>query len=108
MQISPTLSSIGDQLDRFAAERNWQDFHTPKNLSMALSVEAAELMEIFQWLPNGERSELTLEQLEHVQQEAADVLIYLLMLAHRLDFDILKAAQEKINLNAQKYPAPGN
>ncbi len=99
------LESILDQLHDFATVRNWQSFHTPKNLSMALSVEAAELMEIFQWLQNGEQSELNDEQYQHAQQEVADVFIYLLMLADKLDIDILEATKQKIMLNAEKYPA---
>lgn len=89
----------------FAAERDWDQFHTPKNLASALSVEAAELLEIFQWLKTGEATELTPEQHEHSRQEMADVLLYLVRLADRLEVDLYQAALEKIEINRLKYPA---
>jgi NTP pyrophosphatase (non-canonical NTP hydrolase) len=89
----------------FAAERDWDQFHTPKNLASALSVEAAELLEIFQWLKTGEMAELLPEQQQHARQEMADVLLYLVRLADRLDVDLYQAALEKVEINRQKYPA---
>jgi NTP pyrophosphatase (non-canonical NTP hydrolase) len=98
------LQDIRDQLRRFAMKRDWQQFHTPKNLATALSVEAAELLEPFQWLKTGEMSELNPAALAAIRYEMADVLNYLIMLADSLDVDLIAAAQEKIQLNAQKYP----
>lgn len=98
------LQDIREQLRRFAMERDWQQFHTPKNLATALSVEAAELLEPFQWLKTGEMSELNPTALAAIRYEMADVLNYLIMLADSLDVDLIAAAQEKIQLNAQKYP----
>ncbi|MBC3872711.1 nucleotide pyrophosphohydrolase [Undibacterium sp. LX15W] len=99
------LQQLRDQLRAFVAERDWQQFHTPKNLASALSVEAAELLEPFQWLKTGEIEELSAETHTAIRYEMADVLNYLVMLADRLDVDLLAAANEKIQLNAQKYPA---
>jgi dCTP diphosphatase len=98
------LSDIRDQLRVFVAERNWAQFHTPKNLASALSVEAAELLEPFQWLQSGNAEELNATTLTAIRHEMADVLNYLVMLADRLEVDLLTAAQEKIALNALKYP----
>lgn len=98
------LQELRDQLRTFVAERDWQQFHTPKNLASALSVEAAELLEPFQWLKTGEIDELNVETHTAIRHEMADVLNYLVMLADHLDVDLLDAATEKIQLNAQKYP----
>jgi dCTP diphosphatase len=98
------LNDIRDQLRVFVAERNWAQFHTPKNLASALSVEAAELLEPFQWLQSGNAEELNATTLTAIRHEMADVLNYLVMLADRLEVDLLTAAQEKIALNALKYP----
>ena len=103
--VSEDNQSIVDQLRRFVAQRNWAQFHTPKNLSMALMVEAAELMEHFQWLTAEESKSLTPEQEAEVADEIADVQIYLTMLADRLGIDIAAAIQAKIRKNAAKYPA---
>lgn len=98
------LPQLRDQLRVFVAERDWQQFHTPKNLASALSVEAAELLEPFQWLKTGEIEELNAETQTAIRHEMADVLNYLVMLADRLNVDLLAAAHEKIQLNAEKYP----
>jgi dCTP diphosphatase len=100
-----SLTLIRDQLRQFVAERNWAQFHTPKNLASALSVEAAELLEPFQWLNSGAPEELSAGTRSAIRHEMADVLNYLVMLADQLDVDLLAAAQEKIALNALKYPA---
>lgn len=100
-----TLVALRDQLRAFVAERDWAQFHTPKNLASALSVEAAELLEPFQWLAHGNLDELSTETQGHIRHEMADVLNYLVMLADKLNVDLIAAAQEKINLNASKYPA---
>lgn len=99
------LQQLRDVLRAFVAERDWQQFHTPKNLASALSVEAAELLEPFQWLKTGELEELNPDTQRAIRHEMADVLNYLVMLADRLNIDLLAAASEKIPMNALKYPA---
>ncbi len=99
------LDALKLQIRTFAAERQWQPYHTPKNLAMALIVEAAELVEIFQWLTPEQSTRLTEQQHEAVRHEVADVLIYLTRLADVLDIDLLAAASAKIELNARKYPS---
>ncbi|MFZ6657077.1 nucleotide pyrophosphohydrolase [Undibacterium sp. TJN19] len=91
-------------LRHFVAERDWAQFHTPKNLAMALSVEAAELLEVFQWLPTGSPAELNDEARIAVRHEMADVMNYLIMLADQLEVDLVAACKEKIAINALKYP----
>ncbi len=100
-----TLTQLRDLTRAFAAERDWQQFHTPKNLAMALSVEVAELAEHFQWLPTGAPEELDERKREGIRHELADVLLYLVQLADRTGVDLRAAALEKLALNAQKYPA---
>jgi NTP pyrophosphatase (non-canonical NTP hydrolase) len=104
---SPTnsLDALRDALQRFAAERDWDQFHSPKNLAIALSVEASELLEHFQWITESESKLLPPEKLEKVRDEMADVLIYLVRLSDKLAVDLLKVAFEKIDKNARKYPA---
>lgn len=102
--MSKTLVDLTLALRRFAAERDWEQFHSPKNLAMALSVEVAELLEHFQWLTEAQSQRLSPEDLQAVRAEAADVLIYLTRLADRLDIDLLAAAEEKMARNAEKYP----
>ena len=89
----------------FVDERDWDQFHSPKNLASALSVEAAELLEHFQWLQHGRPEELGPDKLVEVRHEMADVLVYLVRLADKLDVDLLAAVQEKMVLNRAKYPA---
>ena len=99
------MIALRDKLRNFVAERDWDQFHSPKNLAMALSVEAAELMEHFQWLTEAESHRLPPEKLEEVRDEMADVLVYLVRLADKLEVDLLAAAAQKIEKNALKYPA---
>ena len=99
-----TLSSLRADLRRFSEAREWQQFHTPKNLAMALSVEAAELLECFQWLTPEQSAGLKAGDRRAVEEEAADVLLYLLRLTDVLDIDLLQAAERKMKLNARKYP----
>lgn len=101
---SASLESLRDALRQFASDRDWDQFHSPKNLASALSVEAAELLEIFQWMQESESAKLNPEQRSKVREEAADVLLYLIRLADKLGIDLLVAAAEKIELNAEKYP----
>ncbi len=98
------LTGLRNALRHFAAERDWDQFHSPKNLAAALSVEAAELLERFQWLTEEESRHLPPAELVKVRHEMADVLNYLVRLADKLDVNLLEAAQDKIGLNAQKYP----
>jgi NTP pyrophosphatase (non-canonical NTP hydrolase) len=98
------LGELREQLRRFADDRDWRQFHAPKNLARALSVEAAELLEHFQWLGEDASRRLTAEQLGPVREELADVLIYLIRLADELGVDLADAARDKIEINARKYP----
>jgi NTP pyrophosphatase (non-canonical NTP hydrolase) len=98
------LDTLRDALRRFAQERDWEQFHTPKNLAMALSVEAAELMEAFQWLSEEQSRRLPPETLAAVEGEIADVLLYLVRLADELGIDPIAAANRKLRVNATRYP----
>ena len=110
MMRSMNIAAISDlntlklRIREFADARAWAPYHTPKNLAMALIVEAAELVEQFQWLTPEESVVLSDEKHEAVRQEIADVLIYLTRLADMLDIDLLAAAEAKIEINARKYP----
>lgn len=99
------LESLQLSLRQFARERDWEQFHTPKNLAIALSVEAAELLEHFQWLTGEQSRALDPHKHQAVGEELADVLLYLLQLADRLGIDPLEAARKKLEINAAKYPA---
>lgn len=98
------IKRLQGALRAFAAERDWDQFHSPKNLAAALSVEAAELLEIFQWLTEEESQNLGSKQVEAVREEIADVFLYLLRLADRVGVDVLAAAEAKLARNAEKYP----
>ena len=98
------LDELRNQLRTFAAERDWDQFHSPKNLASALAVEAAELLENFQWLTEAESQQLPPEALAAVRAEVADVLLYLIRISDKLGIDLLAAANAKIILNAAKYP----
>jgi NTP pyrophosphatase (non-canonical NTP hydrolase) len=98
------LRCLADQVRAFALEREWEPFHSPKNLASALSVEAAELLEHFQWMTEAESRALAPEQREEVALEAADVLLYLVQLADKLGIDLFDAAQRKLAINARRYP----
>lgn len=99
------VKEIQETLAQFAEDRDWDQFHSPKNLSMALAGEAAELLEIFQWLTEEQsaRNALTAEQSRHASEELADITIYLLRLADKLGVDLDKAVQDKIEKNAARY-----
>ena len=100
------LTTLRDALRAFCAARDWHQYHTPKNLVMALSVEAAELVEHFQWATPEESLAPSPEKLVEIRDEVADTLIYLVELADVLDIDLIAAARDKIVKNALKYPAP--
>ena len=98
------FNDLRDVICAFAQARDWEQFHTPKNLVMALSVETAELMEHFQWLTAAQSASLSAKNKEEVAQEIGDVLIYLTRLADVLGIDPLQAAFDKIEINTVKYP----
>jgi NTP pyrophosphatase (non-canonical NTP hydrolase) len=99
------INNIQKQLSDFADERDWDQFHNPKNLAMALSVEVSELIEIFQWLTPEQAEEIMdSSQSDHVKEEVADVMIYLLRLADKLDIDLESIVNDKIIQNGKKYP----
>lgn len=100
-----SLESVRKRLREFAAVRDWDQFHSPKNLSMALSVEASELVECFQWLTEEQSRSLNAEQLAAVTDEIADVQLYLIRLADKVGIDISVAIEQKIKKNEAKYPA---
>ncbi|MBX3663210.1 MAG: nucleotide pyrophosphohydrolase [Burkholderiales bacterium] len=101
---TPTLAALRRQLRQFAAAREWEQFHTPKNLAMALSVEAAELLECFQWLTPEQSARPGGAERRAIEEEMADVLLYLLRLSDVLGVDLPRAAQRKMAVNARKYP----
>ena len=98
------IENLRNQLRTFAAERDWDQFHSPKNLASALAVEAAELLENFQWLTEAESQQLPPQALAAVRAEVADVLLYLIRISDKLGIDLIAAANAKIVLNAEKYP----
>jgi len=99
-----SLDVLTEQVARFAAERDWDQFHNPKNLAMAVAAEAGELLEHFQWLTPRQAESLSKKEREDVALECADVLLYLLRLCDRLGIDLASAARRKLVLNARKYP----
>jgi dCTP diphosphatase len=104
--MNPTsLTELALRLQEFVAARDWDQFHTPKNLATALVAEAGELAAEFQWLTAAQSSAPTAEQLARIRAESADVLIYLVRLADKLGFDLLAAAEAKLAANEQRYPA---
>jgi NTP pyrophosphatase (non-canonical NTP hydrolase) len=105
------IKKIQNILDVFASDRDWDQFHSPKNLAMAIAVETGELLELFQWLTEEQSKKLPDNKKHRVAEEMADVMIYLLRLADKTNIDINKAVLSKIELNADKYPvakAKGN
>jgi NTP pyrophosphatase (non-canonical NTP hydrolase) len=99
-----TLKILSARLADFAAERDWDQFHNPKNLAMAVAGEVGELVEHFQWLTFDEAANLSAATREEVALEAADVLLFLLRLCDKLDIDLGAAAERKLEINARKYP----
>ena len=100
-----TLKDVSERMRQFTEARNWETFHTPKNLSMALIVEAAELVEHFQWMTPEQSLNLSESRKDEVARELADILIYLTRIADVLDVDLVEAAMAKFSANERKYPA---
>lgn len=96
-----TVKQLKDMVAAFVAERDWQQFHTPKNLAMSIAIEAAELMELFQWSDETARLQ---EKLVNLREELADVVIYCLAMANSVGFDLSAAVHEKMGINRRKYP----
>lgn len=103
--MTDSLATLAQRLQQFAQARDWQRFHSPKNLASALAVEAGELLEHFQWLTEEQSRQLEAERKAEVAEEMADVLLYLVQLATVMDVNLLEAAQRKIERNEQRFPA---
>jgi len=99
-----SLEQLRQRLAEFASVRDWDQFHAPKNLAMALIAEAAELVEHFQWLTEAQSRNLDQQRLAEVRLELADILIFLVRIADKLDVDLIKATRDKIAINEQRYP----
>ena len=99
------INQLKMRLRQFAEERDWGQFHSPKNLSMALIVEAAELVEHFQWLTEEQSRSLEKKHLDKISEELADIQIYLIRIADKLNIDLLDSVKYKLEVNAKKYPA---
>jgi NTP pyrophosphatase (non-canonical NTP hydrolase) len=99
------MKELAQKLREFATERDWDQFHSPKNLTMALSVEVCEIVEHFQWLTEEQSYQLNPNKLKKIKEEIGDVIIYLVMLADKLGIDPVQAAKEKIEKNRKNYPA---
>lgn len=103
--MADSLDALRARVNAFVAERDWAQFHSPKNLAMAMIVEAGEVVEHFQWMTEDESRNLDAETKVQVGQELSDTLVYLLRIAEVCGIDLIEAANKKIDLNAQKYPA---
>lgn len=104
-QSETYLKDLQSRLRQFAIDRDWEQFHAPKNLAMALAVEAGELMEHYQWLSEEQSENLNQEQLQTVGFEVADVFIFTVRLADRMGIDLADLVEKKIKINEEKYPA---
>ena len=104
MKRIDSLETLHRRLNQFVAERDWEQFHYPKNVAMALAAEAGELLEHFLWLTPEESDNLSPETRAEVELEVADVLFFLIRLCDRLDIDLLEAAEKKLAINEKKYP----
>lgn len=102
--MSDSLNELRARINKFVRERDWEQFHSPKNLAMAMIVEAAEVVEHFQWDTPEESARLDEKKREQVAHELADTFVYLLRIAEVTGIDLIAAANRKIDLNAQKYP----
>ena len=101
----PELDELIRKIRNFVEERDWDQFHSPKNLAMALAVEASELVEIFQWMTEEESQQLDPKRKQYAEEEIADVMTYLIRISDRLDIDLLAAVERKLAINQKKYPA---
>ena len=101
----PELDELIRKIRNFVEERDWDQFHSPKNLAMALAVEASELVEIFQWMTEEESQQLDSKRKQYAEEEIADVMTYLIRISDRLDIDLLAAVERKLAINQKKYPA---
>ncbi|MCQ4922228.1 nucleotide pyrophosphohydrolase [Tissierella carlieri] len=100
-----SIQEIKEKIAKFVKDRNWNEAHSPKNLSMSIAIEASELMEIFQWLSTEEAWNISnTEEFTHLKEELSDVIIYCLSLANQLNIDIATAIEDKIEKNGKKYP----
>lgn len=104
MSNTDVLETLRLKLSQFAQQRDWEQFHSPKNLSMALIGEAAELVEIFQWLTEQASKNLGIDKIENVRLELADIFIYLIRIADVLDINLIQAVNDKIEINEKRYP----
>lgn len=103
-QSDNRIGKLATKLRQFAEERDWEQFHSPKNLAMALSVEVAEIMEILQWISGEESRNLSNEDIGSLSEEIGDVAIYLIRLADVLGVDLIESAEKKLLINGEKYP----
>ncbi len=99
------MQALKQRITQFLKERDWEQFHSPKNVATGLSVEAAEVLEIFHWLNDEQSKQLSPEKLRSLREELGDVMLYLTELAAMFDLDLVECAHAKITLNAEKYPA---
>lgn len=99
-----SVAGLNQKLLSFARERDWEQFHSPKNLAMALAGETGELLEHFQWLTQRQSYELSADKKEEVAMELADIFIYLIRMSERLDIDLIDAANRKVAINEDRYP----
>ena len=102
--MTDSIQQLNQRLLKFAQDRDWEQFHDPKNLSMALIVECAELVEHFQWLTPEQSQNLDLEKKQAVAMEMADIFIYLIRCAQRLDIDLIAVANHKTSINEGRFP----
>jgi len=102
--MTDSLHNLTCDLKQFAEERDWRQFHNPKNLAMALSVEAGELMEHFQWLTLEQAKNVDAAKLKQIALEIADIQIYLIRIAEVLDIDIIESVHKKIKINQKRFP----
>ena len=99
------IDSLNERIRKFVEERDWEQYHSPKNLAMAMIVEASELVEIFQWMTEEESHNLEPDKLRRVEEEIADVTVYLMRIADQLNINLYEAIDRKLTLNEKKYPA---
>lgn len=98
------MNALKKEISKFVKERDWEKYHSPKNLAMGLSIEASELAEIFLWLTDEQSKKLNKTQLKNLKEEIGDIMVYLTNLADKFDLDPVQCAKEKIKINMKKYP----